>query len=51
MQRAWQWWRGDMDRNRFLNAMAQLAVYVGLVVLGAAIVLGMAYWDAHGVAL
>ena len=40
-----------MDRNRVLNALAQLAIYVGLVVLGAAIVLGMAYWDAQGVPL
>ncbi len=40
-----------MDRKRLYEALAQLAVYVGLVVLGAAIVLGMAYWNAQGVPL
>ncbi len=40
-----------MDRKRLYEALAQLAVSVGLVVLGAAIVLGMAYWNAQGVPL
>ncbi len=40
-----------MDRNRLYEALAQLAIYASLIILGAAIVLGMAYWNAQGVPL